>query len=146
MKAYKLLGRTEKMEWNPPLLTFNLARHGGTVRGSTRAEIQSWTINIETGTASMASSGSRQLQARDQNWDAEPVARELVELIIAEQKSDPRLIWNPQGHARPHIGSIVPVGSKQTREGRSRRLWAALIAELLPHGWLKVGNHFEKTK
>jgi hypothetical protein len=146
MKAYKLLGRTEKMEWNPPLLTFSLERHGGTARGSTRAEIQSWTINIETGTASVASNGFRLVQARDPNWDAETVARKLAQLIIAEQKSDPRLIRNPKGHVRPNIGRIVPSGYKQTREGRSQRLWAALIAELRPHNWVKVGKHFEKVK
>ena len=32
------------------------------------------------------------------------------------------------------------------RPQRSRRFWAALIAELRPHGWVKVGRHFEKVK
>ncbi len=45
MRAYKLSGRIEKPKWVPPLLTFEIERHGGTVQGSSRAELQRWTIN-----------------------------------------------------------------------------------------------------
>jgi len=146
MAACKLLGRTEEMSWDPPVLTFNLERHGGTVQGSTRAEIQSWTIDIATGTASVAGGGRRQLRPMDTPWKAEPLARELAQLIISEQKDDPRLTWNQKGHVQLAVGKIVPGSNKQTREGRGRRLRAALIAELRPHGWEKVAKHFEKVK
>ncbi len=146
MAAYKLLGRTEKTQWNPPVLTFDVERHGAAALGSTLAEIQSWTIDTATGMASVATKGHRQVHRMDPNWKAEPVARELAQLIVTEQKGDPRLIWNQNGHVRPDIGSAVPGSNKQTREGRSRRFWAALIAELRPHGWVKVGRHFEKVK
>ena len=33
------LWRTEKLEWRPPMITFRLERHGGTVNGSTRADL-----------------------------------------------------------------------------------------------------------
>jgi hypothetical protein len=85
MKAYKLNDRTERMEWTPPVLTFDIERHGAAALGSTLAEIQAWAI-------------------------------------------------------------VVPGSNKQTREDRSRRFWAALIEELIPHGWVKVRRHLEKVK
>ena len=39
MAGHKLIGRMEHVEWNPPVLTFTIERHGGTVLGSTRAEL-----------------------------------------------------------------------------------------------------------
>src|SRR4051812_8749544 len=52
MEGCKLLGRMEDVVWNPPQLTFSVERHGGTVQGSTRAELQRWTVDVERGTAS----------------------------------------------------------------------------------------------
>jgi hypothetical protein len=46
MEAYKLLGRMESISWNPPVLSFTIERHGGTVLGSTRADLQSWEVNV----------------------------------------------------------------------------------------------------
>ena len=34
MLAYKLLNRTENMLWEPPILKFEIERHGATVNGS----------------------------------------------------------------------------------------------------------------
>ena len=34
MESYKLKGRMENAAWNPPILSFQIARHGGTVNGS----------------------------------------------------------------------------------------------------------------
>ena len=50
MMGDKLIGRMEAVEWNPPLLTFVIERHGGTVMGSTRAELQHWEVNIDNTT------------------------------------------------------------------------------------------------
>ena len=134
------------MAWNPPLLTFELERHGGIGRGSKLAEIQSWKINIVDGTASAVNSVFRQVYAKEPNWKAEPVARELARSIIAEQKTDTRLVWNQNGHVHLAIGKIVPGSNRQTKAARSRRFWRALTSELLWPGSKKVGKHFEKSK
>jgi hypothetical protein len=39
MEPDKLYDRMEKVHWEPPLLLFVIERHGGTVQGSTRAEL-----------------------------------------------------------------------------------------------------------
>src|SRR4051794_5739582 len=53
MEGRKLLGRMEDGAWDPPLLTFTVERHGATVLGSTRAELQKWTVDLEKRTASL---------------------------------------------------------------------------------------------
>ena len=44
MTPSKLHDRMEEVFWEPPILDFVIERHGGTVMGSTRAELQYWTI------------------------------------------------------------------------------------------------------
>ena len=45
MKNDKLT-RIENARWDPPCLEFTIERHGGTVLGSSRGELQHWMINI----------------------------------------------------------------------------------------------------
>ena len=33
MQGYKVIGRTEEMQWQPPVLGFKIERHSGTVAG-----------------------------------------------------------------------------------------------------------------
>src|SRR5438876_3187016 len=47
MKADKVLDRLEEIEWEPPLLSFKIERHGGTCLGSSRAEMQSWSLDVD---------------------------------------------------------------------------------------------------
>ncbi len=47
MAAYKL-DRIEDPDWAPPILSFVVDRHGATVLGSTRGELQHWTVNLDT--------------------------------------------------------------------------------------------------
>src|SRR5690348_3540304 len=62
MATHKL-SRLEQPEWNPPCLTFAIERHGGTVLGSTRAELQWWIVDLDAGTATVVGRPSfRQLE------------------------------------------------------------------------------------
>ena len=60
MAAYKL-ERVENMTWHPPVLSFDIERHGAMARGSTRAEIQQWELDLEKKTANCSVIGKRQL-------------------------------------------------------------------------------------
>lgn len=62
MEAYKLLGRMEQVRWEPPVLSFIVERHGETVNGSTRAELQHWEVAVENRTARIVKTGQRQLK------------------------------------------------------------------------------------
>lgn len=61
MEDYKLLGRMEDVTWDPHthILTFKIERHGGTVMGSSRAEIQRWKVDVNKMTVGHEISGHR---------------------------------------------------------------------------------------
>lgn len=61
MAAYKLVGRMERVCWEPPELTFVIARHGPAKYGSTRAELQTWIVDIDKGIADISKIGWRKL-------------------------------------------------------------------------------------
>ena len=140
MEGRKLLGRMEDVAWNPPLLSFTIERHGGTVQGSTRAELQRWTVDVDHGTATCKSGGLRQLHRRQPSLDVDAVAVEIAALIVDRQQDD-RLRWDGDGLVRVLIGKVIPSGSavKQTLEGRRRRLRAALQVILAAKGWKNSG-------
>ena len=57
------LWRMETPEWKPPLLEFWIERHGSCVMGSTRAELQKWSKDLDQLTASITGSRRRQLKS-----------------------------------------------------------------------------------
>src|SRR5208337_4181042 len=64
MKTSKL-ARMENVRWDPPILSFQLERHGALALGSTRAELQVWRVDLYTNRATCAKSRSyRQLVSR----------------------------------------------------------------------------------
>ena len=90
MEPHKLLGRMEDVLWRPPILEFVIERHGGTVMGSSRAELQHWTVDVEHKTVTMDVEGYRQISPRAAPLDVKPIADELVTLITRGSK-DKRL-------------------------------------------------------
>jgi len=64
--------------------------------GSTRADLQEWTVNVEEGTASCIRSGFRQLEPMAKALKVAPVVKELVQLI-EEGSEDQRLNWSGDG-------------------------------------------------
>jgi hypothetical protein len=136
MDGYKLIGRMDNVVWNPPLLTFRIERHGGTVLGSVYAEMQAWTVDVENGTASCdVSAGRRVVGERDKPFDAGAAAKEIAELITSG-KSDPRLERKTASKVRILIGTVVPATNLQTTTARRKRFWQALQEELAPRGWV----------
>lgn len=140
MFPYKLK-RMEDSFWDPPVLTFKIERHGGTVMGSTRAHLQHWTVDISTKTAVCCTVGYRQLYAQQPRLNVTPIADEIVDAII-NHKEDERIKWNKDGSARLLIGVVLPETSgisKQTTTGRRKRLKAKIDEQLLgKHGWSKI--------
>jgi hypothetical protein len=80
MSGHKLLGRLEDVRWHHPHLTFTIERHGGTVLGSTRAELHDWTINIEHATV-VARRAYRQVVPRQAALDVTTMASKIAHLI-----------------------------------------------------------------
>ena len=141
MTGWKLYGRMEKVVWNPPMLAFVIERHGATVMGSSRAELQYWDVNVEQKTTYLQSKGYRQKTTRQSAVDVKPIANKLTELIINGHK-DERLQWSPDGRVRILSGKIFPDNAtgKQTLEGRKKRLVKAMEERLTQLGWLREGS------
>jgi hypothetical protein len=74
MRASKLHGRMENVCWEPPILSFTLERHGGTVLGSAYAELQAWSVDIDNGKADHGVGGKRVVGKRQKPMDLGPTA------------------------------------------------------------------------
>jgi hypothetical protein len=147
MTGHKLVGQMEQVEWSPPKLIFVIERHGGTVLGSIRADLQRWTVDLEQRTATCERTGHRQLSPMAKRIDVEPIADEIAGMILSGEPDD-RLVWLPDGRVRVEMGKIFPEGSgyKQTVQGRRTRLRRALIDRLSTRGWVHLGrNRFGQT-
>jgi hypothetical protein len=136
MDCWKLFDRMEKVVWQPPILSFVIERHGGTVCGSSRAERQHWNVNLDTMTAEITKTGHRQLEPMAKGVDVEPMKEEIVKKILAGEE-DQRLRWIDSGVVQVVLSRIFLDGSayKRTIEGRRRRLREAVKKELIGHGW-----------
>lgn len=130
LASYKL-SRTEKPRWEPPVLTFLIERHGGTVLGSSRADLQQWTVDLDSRTAEAVHAGHRQLRAMNARLDVRRLVRDVARAVNAEEREDPRIRWH-RAIACPVLSRIVPGGGapKQTVHGRRRRVRDALAVEL----------------
>ncbi len=138
MKAEKLSGRMEGAQWNPPWLTLQIERHGGMKLGSTRAELQLWSLNTETAVARFTIGGHRQLRPRKPPLNVQPIADEIASLI-AQERPDPRLKRNADGSVRVLIGQVLPNnGAKQTVEARRQRFKERLHERLVSRGWMQA--------
>lgn len=132
--------RLEQPVWNPPLLEFVIERHGAMVAGgSTRAELQTWSVDLDDGQAWVSGVAVRQKVPMARRLDVAPLAAEISGLI-REGVDDDRLRWSGD-HRRVtvRIGDVIPNdGFKQTIEGRRRRFYTRLNYELASAGWTVV--------
>lgn len=147
--AYKLDGRMEDIYWTPPVLSFRIERHGGTVLGSTRAEMHRWEVNIDTMQAHWSQGGHRQLYTQAKKFVAGPCADEVAGKILAGEERE-GLKWLERGaKVQVTLSRIIPDdGFRQTQAGRSRRLRQELCQRLTAQGWREIGTNrvvYEKT-
>ena len=144
MESWKV-ERIESPVWHAPLLTFQIERHGAIVGGgSTRAELQTWTVDLETGDAVVVESSWRQVRPRAARFDATILANELAELI-SHHELDGRLAWAADHSSVEVLLRQIPeltVGFKQTLSGRRQRFGAALDSALRPRGWERPSTRY----
>jgi hypothetical protein len=147
MNPQKLFSRMENVSWHHPTLQFEIERHGGTVKGSVYAEMQSWSINVETGEASFDPHGGRRLVGqKNPSIDVNPIAEEIYELVAAKNPH-PWLKWNGSTEVKILVGKVLPPDiSQQTLRGRRKRLRLAIEKILVEHGWEKIGFHQFKKR
>jgi len=142
MASYKL-ARFENPEWHPPFFTFEIERHGAVVLGSIDAEVQTWQLDVEQGTAEIVATRGRRIGKAAARLDVKPLAREVADLILAS-KDDPRITWRADRLAvKVNVSAILPPGRKQTYEGRVKRFHANL-GDMLAGSYARAGAWYRK--
>jgi len=144
MADYKLSRGIENVVWNPPILKFTIERHGGTVLGSSRAQLHEWILNIEEETAITDDTTKRYRQIKPKQLPlnvkiiAEDVLNKIMNKII-----DERIKWYNDGKVRIQIGKIKELADgsavPQTLISRRKRFRLIMDEELIKEGWLKIG-------
>lgn len=145
MEPHKL-SRMEDPSWQRPYLSFTIERHGGTAMGSSRAELQTWYVNVGEGTAGCGITGFRQLVPNDRpltGKQIEKMAREIAAVIRLRAEGDNRVDLKDDGRVKILIANIIPATNKETTTQRRRRFYRALDAELDPH-WKRSGCFYKE--
>jgi hypothetical protein len=135
--AEKLWGRIENLRWEPPHILFQIERHGGTVMGSSRAEIHDWAVNLDTEEAHCSTGRYRQLHPPDRALNVGPLVERVVEAMRLG-KACPDLKWLTADTVRINIGHVIPATFQKTTEGRRRRFKQKLEPRLAQLGWHKL--------
>jgi hypothetical protein len=145
MTAEKL-HRAKDLAWNPPCLSFLIERHGGTVLGSTRAELHQWTVNLDRQTAQCEEAGYRQLTPTVPRLNVRPVAARVRDAVQQGRTSncqlanDGVLIWRGDDQVEVVHGKLIPGGGyQQTVAGRRRQFRNELVRLMKDIGWDFVG-------
>lgn len=141
MKDDKLLGRMENVHWQSPILTFTIERHGGTTKGSTRAELQHWELNLDEQTACIVKEGHRQLQTMAPRMSIKAIAEEVGVLILSG-KMDARIRRQEDGCVKIVMSKLFPSdsGFKRTVKSRRQRLAQYVGDQLAKQGWVASGG------
>lgn len=144
MSSNKLKGRMENVEWNSPELIFKIERHGGTVLGSTRADIQKWTLNVFSKTATCVKVSHRQLKPMAERINLKEISDEIAQIIL-NHGQDGRIKWLSDYEVKVNIGVVFPQdsGFKETIKNRRKKFHEYLDTSLTTHGWKKISaNHY----
>ena len=128
MTAAKLLGRMENADWQPPYLSFEIERHGGTVHGSTRAELQRWIVDVDEGTATRMAPGVRQIRRCAPRLDTLAIARKTAARVKQGKKHESLKWLIPGQKVRIFVGQLVNARFQRTLEGRRKRFRGDLEA------------------
>src|SRR5713101_6308502 len=80
MEGYKLLNRMESASWEPPVISFQIERHGSTVLASSHAALQRWTLNVDALSRKCESGDHREVKPMQSRQDVCPFAKEIAAL------------------------------------------------------------------
>jgi hypothetical protein len=141
MNARKLI-RAEDISWNPPVLSFTIERHGAAVLGSTRAELQCWSVDLVRGTAHCEHGKYRQLIRPAPRLDVKPIATRVRNAVQQGPASNCDLVkmkivvWKNHDTVFIKHGALISgKGYAQTVAGRRRRFRNELTDQMQNIGW-----------
>jgi hypothetical protein len=156
MTASKL-DRAEKLSWSPPILSFTVERHGATVLGSTRAELQEWEVDLDLAIARHIGGRHRQLVPAAPRLDVNPIATRVCDVVQQGPASECDLVkagtvtWLADREVVIKHGDLIPNTGfeyRQTLAGRRARLRRELTDRMTALGWqlVSVGRSMKFTR
>ena len=139
MTAFKL-DRAIAVQWHhgERTLSFEIERHGATVKGSSRAARQQWVVDLINCTAQQSVDGYNQLRPRDKSFLTAPAVAKIVALVKAgpETPTPDGAGWKDGAlRIQPSVLFGLVSDSKQTQTNRTRNLRIATGKELTLLGW-----------
>jgi hypothetical protein len=140
MEGSKLLGRMEDVRWQTPILSFIIERHGGTVCGSTRAELHHWEVDLDEGSARIVKVGHRQLLPMAPRLSIRALADEIAEAVLGGC-SHQHVRRQDDGSVCVLLSKVFPAdsGFQRTVTTRRKRLIQYVAEKLSEQGWLRIG-------
>jgi len=139
----KLLGRTEKMIWSPPLLTFMIERHGRTVSGSTRADLHTWQVNFKNMTARIVRRSFRQLEPTQSRLDIKPLVEKIIQAVASDSNADGITWVQERKMVKVVVSHFVPDNCcEQTLATRRKRFRICLDERMENLGWNRKPGRF----
>lgn len=145
------LDRIENVSWHPPLLQFEIERHGGKQYGSIRDEVHQWTVDVERRQLNCCLKKIRQNASRAASLDLGPIVQRVLLAVKSGKcaaQPDEHVRWLQDEEIRIEVSKLVPRSGvpKQTLEGRRRRLRGQLTFELSKSGWQPLEGKALKFK
>lgn len=129
---YKL-SRAENLSWDGSILSFALERHGGTVNGSSRAELHNWVVDLVNNGATISKTGMRQIRSMAPRMDIKQKANEVAEQILSREHHE-NIEWRTADHVVLNINRIIPETNMKTTTDRRKRFRAELEKIMLNQG------------
>jgi len=138
------LQRAENLRWEPPYLAFTIARHGGTVQGSSRETLHEWRVDVAQGSATLTSTRRfRQVVPRAPTVDVASVVERIVQAIDLQQ-AHPAVDLLAPTRVRVVATRVAELGLRsavqQTAASRRKRFRERLTQQLQLHGWVPTGT------
>lgn len=141
--------RAESLRIKDGKIWFEIERHPGNHNGSTRVVLQTWAVDLRSGSAVIANETHRQIKPRARSYikaDARSDAQSVLRILTGRRKNRGELVEEGGQSYSLLASSFADLGEfKRTRAGRRRRFIAALEEVLEPKGWSVEADPWEPT-
>jgi hypothetical protein len=130
-----------KVEWTPPVISFELERHGAIVGGgSIDAEIYRISLDLKTDAPSRSRPSKRRVKKARPPMDLKKKAEEVVQAVLEE--GDHPGIQEKGDLVMIKIGKFIPGGgvAKETLSSRRKKVRGHADEALAELGYEKIAN------
>ena len=143
------VNRVTNFEWDPPILSFEIVRHGSAVLGGKYGDVYRWQLDIERNIATFGLMGKKRVEPLAPSLDVKPLVTKIVSAVRNNEritgvdlKQDGTVVVSAE-HFVPSVGVV-----KETLQKQRKRFRAELHDQMSKIGWVArspTSYIFEKT-